>query len=538
MARPKKDPSNSSLPSLETQSPLNVIRSETVLSRLPLHNLTKRGKFEIKIKKKKPDGEVDLSWHVSPNRDYGEPRQLAYKLDTIVINSRIDRQGKRLHKLLFLGSSRELCLELGLTDSGTNLLNVQKALLANAGALIVAKVNYYDKDGLARNLDAGFTRYDVILRGERLPDGTYADAIYINFSDIYFEVIKNAPVRPLDFNYLKKLPPSAQRFYELLSYKIFAAFTNKKTTAILSYSEFCTFSAQTRYYDYEHFKKQMYKIHKPHLDSGYIASVQYSGGKDDEGKIDWLMCYKPGPKARAEYQAFNNKKKYEADAMAALSLESMADTEHPRKFSKARLPETTTKTTLPTPVITPKEKPVVQNTRAKLLNNIKATSSEALLLVQKFHLMARGVENYQPYSGSREESQAQSLLNNYGKEESEAIISFAVKQAKRTNFEMRTFGAIFQYVSDAITEYEKTTKAKSLQSSEEAKKKKEFEAHFASVVGSLTPKQYQALYEQAKQHILTEIPSMTADAVETSLQPLLKRLMVDLLESSKKTTQK
>jgi hypothetical protein len=160
------------------------------------------------------------------------------------------------------------------------------------------------------------------------------------------------------------------------------------------------------------------------------------------------------------------------------------------------------------------------------------------MLVQNFHLLARGVENYQPYSGSREESQAQSLLNNYGKEKSEAIVSFSVKEAKRTNFEMRTFGAIFQYVSDAIADYEKTTKAKKLAASEEAKKNKEFELHFASVVASLSLKQYHDLYEQAKQQILTDLPSVTAEVVENNLQSLLKGVMLELLARSSVKSQK
>lgn len=524
MVRRKKEKANVvALQTKETQSPLNAIRTETVLSRLPIHNLNKRGKVEIKITKKKESGEVDLSWEVAPNREYGEPRQLAYKIDTIVINRLVDIHRRNLPKLLCLGNTRELCLELGLKEGGTGTLSVQKALRQNAGALIVAKVNYSDKEGLARNLDATFTRYSVIMRGERLPDSTYADAIYINFSDIYFEVLKNAPVRPLDFDYLKELPPAAQRFYDLLSYKIFAAFTNKKPTATLPYSEFCTFSAQTRYYDYDHFKKQMYKIHKPHLDSGYIASLEYRDSKDDEGKRDWLMCYKPGPKARQEYETFNNRKTYSEEDLAYESIYAMFDAKEARKQSKAALP---TKAKIQTAL--PKVKATSTKTDVSLPAN--SSASEALLLVQKFHLMARGVENYQPYNGSREENQAQSLLNNYGKEKAEAIVSFSVKEAKRTNFEMRTFGAIFQYVHDAIAEYEKTNKEKNRKASEETKKKKEFEANFARIVASLTPKQYHDLYEQAKQQLLTDIPSVTAEVVENNLQSLLKSVMIDLIE--------
>ena len=70
--------------------PLTTIRTETVLSRMPIHNLAKRGNIHIHIAKKNEQGEVTLLWKVSPNPDFGVPRQLAYKLDTLIINRKID----------------------------------------------------------------------------------------------------------------------------------------------------------------------------------------------------------------------------------------------------------------------------------------------------------------------------------------------------------------------------------------------------------------------------------------------------------------
>src|ERR1700733_4749037 len=97
---------------------LDIIRTETVLSRLPVHNLAKKGTIKISIIKKTETGEVELLWNVSPSRDYGEPRQLAYKLDTIVINQRIDEAGRPLPKMLRLGSLGEICNELGVAQQG------------------------------------------------------------------------------------------------------------------------------------------------------------------------------------------------------------------------------------------------------------------------------------------------------------------------------------------------------------------------------------------------------------------------------------
>jgi hypothetical protein len=51
-------------------------------------------------------------------------------------------------------------------------------------------------------------------------------------------------------------------------------------------------------------RKQMYKLHQPHVKSGYIEDVEYRGVLDDNGEPDWEILYVPGKKARAEYFAF------------------------------------------------------------------------------------------------------------------------------------------------------------------------------------------------------------------------------------------
>lgn len=85
---------------------------------------------------------------------------------------------------------------------------------------------------------------------------------------------------------------------------MFAALKYHRAEAKLPYSEYCTYSAQQRYGDYDRFKKQMYKIHRPHLASGYLKTIRYEQTEDAAGAIDWMMYYAPGPKAKAEYQTF------------------------------------------------------------------------------------------------------------------------------------------------------------------------------------------------------------------------------------------
>jgi hypothetical protein len=125
--------------------------------------------------------------------------------------------------------------------------------------------------------------------------------------DIYMQVINGATTRPLDYDYLKQLPPASQRFYELLSYPMYGALKHGRPRARLTYSECCTYAPQTRYFDWERVRKQMAKVHAPHKQSGYILEVEFEQTSDKEDRPDWLMTYTPGPKAKAEYQAFTKR---------------------------------------------------------------------------------------------------------------------------------------------------------------------------------------------------------------------------------------
>ena len=67
-----------------------------------------------------------------------------------------------------------------------------------------------------------------MFTGETLPDGRTADAVYIVLHDFYREILDHALTRPLDYDYLKDLPPAAQRLYEVMSYALFAALKNDR----------------------------------------------------------------------------------------------------------------------------------------------------------------------------------------------------------------------------------------------------------------------------------------------------------------------
>jgi hypothetical protein len=205
----------------KTLNPLKLIRTETALSRYPIHYLAKKGNLNIEITKKDQSGIISFQWEVSYNSKYGQPGPLAYKVDTLVINRRIEEVGKPVPKVIRLGSLREIAAYLIDGHTG-NTASIKKSLRQNASAFITTKLKYKTAEGKERFVEADFSRYSIVFTGERLPDGKIADAVYLIINDVYMEILNNAAYRPLDYDYLKILPPGPQRFYEIVSYKIFA----------------------------------------------------------------------------------------------------------------------------------------------------------------------------------------------------------------------------------------------------------------------------------------------------------------------------
>jgi hypothetical protein len=444
-------------------TPLSILRTETVLSRFPIHTLTKRGRVAIRIRRANALGALELRWDVSYNEHYGPPRQLAYKLDTIVIHQRLDALPRPLPRLLNVGGLRQMCTCLDLYDSGRQHAELKSAFHQNASAYIVAYLRYRGRDGIERTVNTGFTRYSVIFTGESLPDGTKADAVYLVLSEPYRDILNHAPVRPLDYAYLKALTPMAQRFYEILSYKMFAALKHRHAHATLRYAEYCLLSTQQRYTDTIQVQKQMYKVHRPHMQSSYLTQVQYEATTDDTGQPDWLLHYTPGPKARVEYAAFMRQPG--ADTAAALTLSANADPQDllatvTREPPAAPPPSPAVVSTPPAgPLAAPEAAARSAPLPAAPLDATGAASPEADVLLaqaqalvtafyQRFHGLA------QVTASPKELAQATALLAQHGAAKAHFLLAFAHQAAPETHYEPQTFGGIRHYLPRALAAYD------------------------------------------------------------------------------------
>jgi hypothetical protein len=284
---------------------IDPIRVELLSTELPVHQVAKRGEEKIRILKRQRGGQIEARWSVDYNPTVGRPGQLAYRLDTWVIKRRLSAMRRPFPRLVRIGDLREIAREL---NHGGDTNAVRRAFEQNATTFIRAKLAYRTTDGREETLEGYFNRYTVFYRGHALPGGRRAETVYISLNDPYYDMVNSAIVRPLDFAYMRRLTPSAQRFYELLSPRLFATIKYGHECAWIRYSDYCQHAVQKRQGTRRRMQTQMAHVQRAHLGSGYIDAVEYQNAPADDRGPDWILRYQPGPRARREYRKFNEER--------------------------------------------------------------------------------------------------------------------------------------------------------------------------------------------------------------------------------------
>jgi len=169
----------------------------------------------------------------------------------------------------------------------------------------------------------------------------------------------------------------------------------------------------------------MYKVHKPHVASGYLESVRYEATTDEDGRPDWVMTYVPGSKARAEYAAFNTRPRRPA-----------AGPQHTEQVTMPAPPSAAAATVLPaTSSVTADE----------------TLTAQAQALVQSFHQRFHGTADVVP--SAKELTQARTLLTRHGLAQARYLVDFSVTAAQETAYRPQTFGGLLQYTARARAAY-------------------------------------------------------------------------------------
>jgi hypothetical protein len=124
---------------------------------------------------------------------------------------------------------------------------------------------------------------------------------------------------------MRRLTPAAQRFYELLSPRLFAAIKYGHESAWIRYSDYCQYAVQKRQGSRRRMQIQMAAVQRIHLRSEYIESVEYANAPADDGGPDWVLRYRPGRRARAEYRWFNERRPAASKALRRLPRPVLRD---------------------------------------------------------------------------------------------------------------------------------------------------------------------------------------------------------------------
>src|SRR5712691_2744899 len=243
--------------------------------------------------------------------------------------------------------------------------------------------------------------------------------------------------------YLQALTPMAQRFYEIVSYPMFAALTHRRPHATLRYSAYCLLSTQQRYTAYEHVKKQMYKVHYPHVQSGYLAHVRVTTTTDAEGQPDWFLHYAPGPKAQAEYAAFRRQPGVET----ALPRPEEAEQTDLLALVLPEGPAAQLQAAPQAPVVgaLPPASPTAPTEPAE------AEPLQAEALVQQFYQRFHGLTQVTP--APKELTQATALLTAHGEVLANFLMTYAHTAARETQYHPQVFGGLLHYTDRALAAY-------------------------------------------------------------------------------------
>ena len=157
----------------------------------------------------------------------------------------------------------------------------------------------------------------------------------------------------------------------------------------------------------------MYKVHRPHLKSGYLKKVSCDAVRDSDGNPDWMFYYTPGPKAVREFKTFNKN-----HVLSDTALETAIDVE-------TSVPASTTSGT---------------------------TDAQAREIVADFYRRFHNTKNSLPQA--KEIAQARTLIDTHGIEKAQHIVQFSHQNAPDSKYRPQTFGGILQYTGRAIADYE------------------------------------------------------------------------------------
>ncbi|MGB9682873.1 MAG: hypothetical protein ACP5RW_08235 [bacterium] len=434
----KKEQKNISSPSVEPEkglivydnsdiTPPDTIRSEVNFLVYPVFKLSKkkddgRDIIEFRATIERENQRLEILWGVYPNQNFGTPGPFDKKVFE-AIQEIIETLPRPVQNPISIGSLYSLCKRIGIDlHSGDNFKLIKNSLIKISVTPIRSVWTFYDK-GRKRWIDDTFHLYDrVVFDGEELPDGTIADTNYVYLNSKYLDNINNGYVKPIDYNFYKGLKSNiAKRLYELLGVKFYPIFQRNIKVKFIRYlyDTLCDLIPLTKQ---KYLSKIQEKLGPALMELKEKQFIEKCEIRKESDKF-YLYFY-PGPMAIEEFNRFSKESSIESREIPLETQNSQIAPLQPR-----RKPEE---------------------------------------LVNYFYQKLTG-GNLTPKP--KELYQAETLLAKYDFEKASFIVDYAIESARKTNFDMKAFGAVLQYEAEAVESYEAMKKMK--QKEEEDKRRKE-----------------------------------------------------------------
>lgn len=409
------------------------IRSEVNFLVYPIFRLEKKsddqGVIELKMTVERENQKLEIFWGVYSHPYFGIPGPFDKKVFD-AIQEIIEELPRPIQNPIPIGSLYSLCKRMGIyKDSGKNYKMIEDSLRRLTLISIDSKETFYDKGKKSWIRDT-FHLYDrIVWAGEELPDGTIADTNYIFLNSKYLDNINNGYVKPIDYKFYRELRSNiSKRLYELLGVKFYPIFQRNLNIKFIRYlyDTLCDLIPIKKHKYLSLIRQQFENAILELQEKGFIEKCEI---KKENSKV--FLYFYPGQRVKEEFARFKNE------------VEPYQEPQFPEEVKQLVQPVDT---------------------------NVNIESGPERL-VKYFYKKNSGRDISEVKL--KEIDQAERLLTKYDEKLAYFIVDYAIESAKRTNFNMRAFGAVLQYEAEAVEKYEIMQKLK--QKEEEDRRRKEEE---------------------------------------------------------------
>jgi len=456
-----------------TPTTRQIVRSEVNFLVYPFFCLdnrwhTERLKIEYHRTLDRGAGREDISWRVLAHQEYGLPGPFDWELHK-AIEEIINERGFPVHNPVPFGI-RDVCRRMGLSYAGSKTIAaIKAAFLRMISALVESKRTFYSKPK-KHWIEDTFHLYDrVVYRGDALPDSDgLADTNYLYLGSWYLENLNALYVTLLDTRYRRSLPSAlARRLYEILGVKFYGLRAAQAPFLRYTYSTLCALLPVKRYRYRSDASRQFDAAHQELIATGFLERVEWypTPGIPPE----WYLHYFPGPRAQALAGAI------------PFSAEQTAPLDPPEDGGPAG---------------------AVPATRAYDLVN---------------HFRQGLVAPSTRRPSAKELQQAEALLREHGAERARAIVTYALREARQTGFQMQHFGAVLGYQEGVLAAW--AQQAQQMQQQEHARQRQAAERQ---------QREEERAQEARAEAVLAALPAPHREAYRQRAVERLPALMRDM----------